>query len=130
MIRKFLSCDLTKFLILTFVISRLEYCNSLLYGVSDYMIRTMQRVQTRAACLLLYQGTCNVNLLQNGFHWLPVEKRCKYQILCFVHRFQNDLSLPFYFSVTFFRYQQLDQYDLRMSREGKLTVRVTNKSYG
>ena len=48
-IRKVLSFDLTKFLILTFVISRLDYCNSLLYGAPDYMIKKLQRVQNRVA---------------------------------------------------------------------------------
>ena len=37
-IRKCLPFDLTKILILTFVISRLDFCNSLLYGAPDYMI--------------------------------------------------------------------------------------------
>ena len=48
-IRKYLSFDLTKLLILTFVISRLDYCNSLLYGAPDYMIKKLQRVQNRVA---------------------------------------------------------------------------------
>ena len=38
-IRKYLSFDLTKLLILTFVISRPDYCNSLLYGAPDNMIK-------------------------------------------------------------------------------------------
>ena len=43
-IRNYLSFDLTKLLILTFVISRLDFCNSLLYGAPDYMIIKLQRV--------------------------------------------------------------------------------------
>ena len=73
-IRKFLSFSLTKLLILTFVISRLDYSNSLLYGAPDYMIKQLQRVQNKAACLLRHQGNSNVNLLPNEIHWLPVEK--------------------------------------------------------
>ena len=64
-IRKYLSFDLTKLLILTFVISRLDYCNSLLYGAPDYMIEKLQRVQNRAACLLFHQRNSNVNILLN-----------------------------------------------------------------
>ena len=59
-IRKYLSFDLTKLLILTFVITRLDYCNSLLYGAPDYMIKKLQRVQNRAACLLLHQKILKV----------------------------------------------------------------------
>ena len=66
--RKYLSFDLTKFLILTFVISRLDYCNSLLNGAPDYMIKNLQRVQNRAACLRFHQRNSNVNLLLNELH--------------------------------------------------------------
>ena len=58
------------------------------------------------------------------------EKRIKYKILCFVYRLYNDLPVPIYLSVPFFRYQQLDQYYLRNSRERKWTVRITNNTYG
>ena len=59
-----------------------------------------------------------------------LKKRIKYKILCFVYRLSIDLPVPIYLSVPFFRYQQLDQYDLRNSRERKLTVRITNNTYG
>ena len=87
-------------------------------------------VQNRAACLLLHQKNSNVNLLLNEQLWLPVEKRIKNKILCFVYRLYNDFPVPIYLSVPFFRYQQLDQYDLRNSRERKWTVRITNNTYG
>ena len=67
-IRKFLSFDLRKLLILALIISRLDYCNSLLYGASDYMIKKLQRVQNKAECLLLHQGRSNVNLFLNRCH--------------------------------------------------------------
>ena len=73
-IRKYLSFDPTKLLILFFVISKLDYCNSLLYGAPDYMIKKLQRIQKRAACLIFHQRNSNVNLLLNELHWLPVEK--------------------------------------------------------
>ena len=123
-IRNYLSFDLTKLLILTFVISRLDYCNSLFYGAPDYMIKNSQRVQNRAACLLFHQRNSNVNLLLNELHWLPAEKRIKYNILCFVYCLYSDLQVPIYLSVPFFRYQQLDQYNQRNSRERKRTVRM------
>ena len=79
-IGKYLSFHLTKLLILTFVISRLDYFNSLLHGATYYMFRKLLRVQNRAACLLFHQGNSNVNLLLNEFHWLPVEKRIMYKM--------------------------------------------------
>ena len=129
-IRKFLSFDLTKLLILTLVISSLDYCKSLLYGAPDYMIKKLQRVQKRATRLLLHQGNYNGNLVLNELHWLPAEKRLTYKLLCFVYRLFKDLPVPNCLSVPPFRYQQLDQCDLRNSRERKLTVRITNNTYG
>ena len=92
------------------------------------MIKKLQRVQNRAACLFLHQGNYNVNLLLNEFHWLPVRKRIKYKILCFVYRLYTDSPVPLYLSVPFFSYQQLDQYDLRNSSERNIEYLLQGKT--
>jgi len=35
-----------------FVTSRIDYCNSLLYGISDYNINRLQRIQNSAALIV------------------------------------------------------------------------------
>ena len=44
-IRKYLSRENTKTLVHAFISSRIDYCNSLLYGVPEYQINKLQRVQ-------------------------------------------------------------------------------------
>ena len=51
-IRKYLTYDAAKIIIHAFVVSKLDYCNSLLYGLPSYLIRKLQHVQNSAARLL------------------------------------------------------------------------------
>ena len=51
-IRKFLSTDTTKALVHTFVTSRVDYCNSLLYSLPASHLNKVQRVLNAAARLV------------------------------------------------------------------------------
>ena len=52
-IRHYLSVEATQKPVLAVVMSRLDYCNSLLYGCPQYLINRLQKVQNNAACLTL-----------------------------------------------------------------------------
>ena len=47
-IRKYLTYDAAEIIIHAFVVSKLDYCNSLLYGLPSYLIRKLQHVQNSA----------------------------------------------------------------------------------
>ena len=51
-IRKFLSREHTEQLVHAFITSRLDYCNSLLYGVPDCQVMKLQRVMNASARLI------------------------------------------------------------------------------
>ena len=53
---RFLSFEACQVLIRSLVFSHLDYCNSLLFGLLDCVIRKLQCVQNIAAKLLLNQG--------------------------------------------------------------------------
>ena len=55
-IRKYLSEWSTETLIHAFVSSRVDYCNSLLYGLPTYQLNTLQRVQNAAAMLIFQES--------------------------------------------------------------------------
>ena len=86
-IRKFLNFECTKILVNAFVTSRLDFCNSLLYGLPKNQLYKLQRVQNAAACL-----TCNVVRFEHitpslyMLHWLPVNYRIQFKILLFVYK--------------------------------------------
>ena len=57
-IRRSLPTDARKALVHSFVASRIDYCNAILYGVSDGVIRRMQTALNAAARLVVPAGTC------------------------------------------------------------------------
>ena len=52
-IRKFLTVDATKIIVLSLVISHLDYCNSILFGIAECDLHKMQRIQNMCANLTL-----------------------------------------------------------------------------
>ena len=63
--------------------SRLDYCNSLLYGCPKYPINRLQTVQKNAARLILkVPKTDHVTPHLQTLHWLPVDARIQYKICC------------------------------------------------
>jgi len=70
------------------VASRLDYCNSVLYGVTDANIAKLQRVQNslaRTVCGLPYYGAFTTGMLRE-LHWLPVKQRITYKIASVTYR--------------------------------------------
>ena len=52
-IRTFISLKTTETLVHAFVNSKLDYCNSLAYGLPEYLLQKLQYVQNAAVCVLL-----------------------------------------------------------------------------
>ena len=72
-IRKFLS-DTCKTLIRAFVTARIDYCNSLLYGQPNCILRRLQSVLNSAARLIhLTSRHERITSLLIQFHWSPIE---------------------------------------------------------
>ena len=69
-----------------FVLSRLDYCNSLLAGCPKYLLSKLQNVQNNAV-RLIFRTTRSVHVtpMLHSLHWLPIEQRIEYKLslLCF-----------------------------------------------
>ena len=80
------------------VSSRLDYCISLLYGVSKFNIAKLQRVQN-ALCHIIFRldKMSHVTPFLKKLHWLPIQHRIcfKYNLLVFK---AINLSQPPYLS--------------------------------
>ena len=86
-IRKYLSKQTTEKLVHAFVTSRLDYCNSLLYGMPACLINKLQRVQNAAARLITKSSRFeHINPTLYDLHWLPVRYRINFKILMIVHK--------------------------------------------
>ena len=85
-IRHYLSVQATKTFVPAFVLSRLDYCNSLLSGCPPYLLNRLQKVQNNAACLILKAPkTDHITPHLRTLHWLQIDARIKYRLcsLCF-----------------------------------------------
>ena len=75
-IRKYLCRETTEKLIHAFVSSRIDYCNSLLFGLPAYQIHKIQKVQNAAARLIYNESKYRrITPLLYNLHWLPVTFR-------------------------------------------------------
>ena len=71
----------TKTLVQAFISCRLDYCNSLLFGISDGLVRRLQSVQNAAARLVTGARWCDhITPVLRQLHWLPVRQRVVFKI--------------------------------------------------
>ena len=86
-IRDLLDCDSCKLLVHSLVTSRLDYCNSLLYGLPISSIQRLQKIQNMAVRLITRAKKHDlITPVLKNLHWLPVEKRIEYKIACQVFK--------------------------------------------
>lgn len=97
-IKSFLSNASLEVAIHAFITSRLDYCNSLYYGISKNQISRLQVVQNAAARFLKGgKKFDHVTPFLRSLHWLPVQYRIDYKILLLVYKSLNNLA-PSYLS--------------------------------
>ena len=71
-IRKYLDKPSSKIIIHAFVSSKLDHCNSLLFGLPAYQIQKQQLIQNTAAQIFTLKGEFeHITPTLIGLHWLP-----------------------------------------------------------
>ena len=79
-VRHLFPVDSTATLVSAFVLSRLDYCNSLLSGCSKHLLKTLQKVQYSVARLVLKaHKRDHVPPLIRTLHWLPIQGRIEFK---------------------------------------------------
>ena len=97
-IRRSVTTSAGKILVNSLVISRLDFGNATLYGVSEAILHRLQVLQNSAAQLIT--GTRrreHTSPVLFSLHWLPVRQRIKFKILLLVFRCLHQLA-PAYLS--------------------------------
>ena len=76
-----------KILILAFINTRLDYCNSLYFGIADGLKSRLESVQNAAARFITGVRQCeHIIPALRQLHWLPVRRRVDFKISTFVYR--------------------------------------------
>ena len=92
-IRNILDQSTTEKLVHAFVTSRLDYCNSLLFGLPAYEIRKVQLIQNSAARLITRTKKHeNITPVLKALHWLPIQQRIEFKLLCFVFKILHGMT--------------------------------------
>ena len=82
-VRRFLTSTATATLVSAFVLSRIDYCNSLLFGSSLDVTSHLQRIQNYAARVIFrLPMSSSITIHLRSLHWLPVKVRSTYKIAC------------------------------------------------
>ena len=85
-VRRFLTSTATATLVSAHVLSRIDYCNSLLFGSTHDVTSHLQRIQNYAAQVILcLPMSSSITTHLESLHWLPVNVRstCKIACLCY-----------------------------------------------
>ena len=74
-------------LVHSFVSTRLDYCNSVLYGIADNQLQRLQSVQNAAARLVTgTRRSEHITPVLQSLHWLPVRQRIVYKLATLIHK--------------------------------------------
>ncbi len=128
-IRNVLDTDSAKMIVQALVTSRIDYCNSLLFGVPQSVLGRLQAVQNAAARVVTRTGWLDhITPALYELHWLPVEYRINFKILLNTYKALNGLA-PQYIRELLVPYAP--SRTLRSSQQQLLTVpRCRLRTYG
>ena len=89
-IRLYLTTYSTQLLVQAMVISRLDYCNSLLASLPACVIQPLQLIQNAAACLVFnLPKFSHITPLLRSLHWLPAAAKIRFKVLTLAYAAAN-----------------------------------------
>lgn len=95
-VRKFLDPNDLRLLVQSIIISRIDNCNSLLYGILARNIDKLQKLQNSCARLIYSKKKRDhATPLLHELHWLPIKQRIVFKLLLLVFKFYQDI-VPVY----------------------------------
>ena len=75
------------------IISKLDYCNAILYGLPESTLKHFTRVQNLSARFISRHGKHeHITPVLKQFHWLPIYQRIHYKVLILIFKSLNVLE--------------------------------------
>ena len=95
-IRRFLTSTATATPVSAFVLSRIDYSNSLLFGSTNDVTSHLQRIQNYAARVIFrLPMSSSITIHLKSLHWLPVKVRSTYKIACLCYHCHSNTAPPY-----------------------------------
>ncbi|XP_068599205.1 uncharacterized protein [Brachionichthys hirsutus] len=95
-LRPSLTFSAAETLIHAFVTSRIDYCNSILYGLPSTTLHKLQYIQNSAARLLTHtRSREHITPVLKNLHWLPVPQRIQFKVLLITFKALHNLPPPY-----------------------------------
>ena len=92
-IRRYLSEESSQILVHAFISSKLDNCNSLLYGLPKHLLNRLRLIQNTAARIVtLSKRFDHITPILFKLHWLPLGYRIHFKILLLVYKCLNGLA--------------------------------------
>ena len=119
-IRKYLSQETAGTLVHAFITSRIDYCNSLLYGLPSNQLAKIQRVLNASARLVCNAPRfCHITPIMRDLHWLPIRARINFKVLLLTFKALHGLAPQYLQSLLS---AKTSRYNLRGSNTLLLTM--------
>ena len=116
-VKHYLDTDMRTKAVMSMVIQRLDYCNSLLCGVPQSSLRKLQLAHNRAARLISdTRRRDHITPVLKQLHWLPVASRVDFKSLVLVFEALNSDHSPQYMKVMFTATQSSSRFIGRIIR--------------
>ena len=129
---KALPFDTAKTIVNSFVISRIDYCNSLFAGLPHCSINRLQGVKNAAARLLCHAGwRAHVSsLLRDRLHWLRVPQRIQYKLCLLTFKALHGMASEYIAELCHRDAGDTARSRLRSSTHGLLQMPFTRTQFG
>ena len=122
-IRRFLTRTATFTFVCVFVLSRIDYCNSLLFGSTHDVTSHLQRIQNYAARVILrLPKSSNITKHLKSLHCLPVKVRSTYKIACLCYHCHSSTASSYVADIL-----QKKPSHTRITRSSSYTMPLLNR---
>jgi hypothetical protein len=131
-IRRYITTNVSKSLIHAFVMSRVDYCNSALYGASACNLQLLQSVMNGAARFISQRRKFDhiSDVLRDNLHWLPVVNRVEYKLCLLVYKCLHNMAPGYFASSCVLLSASAGRSNLRSAVKGDLLIPAVKTRYG